>query len=192
MAKIKKYKNIKKLSLIIKFLAFVLFLGSIFGSILVNMLEKDKFNLLVQFLTNFIDNYGLKNFSQSFFESFFNNVKYLIIIWFLGYIKAAPFFVTIVIFFKGLSYGFTSSIFVQKYELASIIYTSFLYLPQSFIIIPAYFFVALKSFQYSNKLNKNKANFKQYLFVLLFILIVSLIISLVDLFISPKFIYILK
>lgn len=178
----------------LKYLAFFMILGSIIGSLIANVFidcdsSSNLSNLIGSFFTNCTSN--ILDNDYSFWKCFFKNIKYLIIIWILGFAKLGVLFIFVLIVLKGISYGFTMAFFIIEFGILGIFYACLFYLLQNIILIPFHFYVSLKACTYSSRKfykHKNSHTLRKYLLILVFVLIVSIIISLFDVIVCPKII----
>lgn len=180
----KKYKmlNLQKIKNSIKYLLIIMTIGSFIGSFV------GYYNGMISYENNlyfdgnkvlFIDG-GI----VSYIEIFLKNFKYLIVIWFLGFIYLGIIFIFLLGFIKGFSFGFTTSILFQTYNIDGLKYAIFNYVPQAFIYIPFFIFVSFKALQNIFEKNSTNSNKKldNYNYYKLFIIIIlfSVFISILD------------
>lgn len=182
---LKKYK-------MLKFLALCMILGSIFGSLTVNIfIDSNKVSFFSNLISTFLNNYkeSISGSNYSFFYCFLNNSKFLIIIWVLGFTKLGVLFIFLILILKGLFYGFTMAFFIIQFGIIGIFYACLFYLIQNIILIPCYFYVSINACSYClRKLYqyKNASNIRKYLKILIVVLILCAVISLFDIYIGPK------
>lgn len=158
---------------ILKKILIILLIGSILGSISTYYIDIYSYEKILNFnKQEYLDIINV-------FEIFIRNIKYFIIIWFLGFVDLGKIFIFLLIFIKGFNFGFATSIIFYQLKFAGIKYIIFNYLPQNFLYIPFFIFISFKSLQYiKERRNKNK----EYYRVLIFIFLVSLILSFFDIF----------
>lgn len=162
--------NLKKVEINIKILFLILLMGSIFGS-------------FFTYYTNMINYQNLFNLKDnilnitSILEIFIKNLKYFVVIWFLGYINIGNLFIFLLIFVKGFNFGFTTASIFYQFGLKGFKYIFFGYLPQSFIYVPFIIYVSYKALKYI-KQTKNK----EYYSIFFTIIIFSIILSLLDIY----------
>lgn len=138
----------------------------------------------------------LQNFGQYsepwdiFRESTLKYGKLFVIIWLLAFLPSGGFLpigglaATLLLIFRGASYGFSTAALIRGYGLAGAASAAILYLPQSLLLIPAYIFAAYSCVWYIQKTGE----IKSYLPVLIGGLAVSLLAGFIDAFIVPGFV----
>lgn len=188
----KKYKKYKISSLqaeknVIKYLIYYMILGSLIGSVLASYFNSKNFINQQVIFENLSFLQGKSPIT--YIEIFLKNSKYLIIIWFLGFISLGKVFIRFFVFLKGFNFGFTSAIILSSFTLDSLKYIALNYIPQSFISIPIYIFIAFSGLNYifKNKETNSLNTFYQYLYILAIIFIYSLLISFFDILFINNF-----
>lgn len=201
MTRVKRIKkNVYKLNMsfekmVILIFSFVMFIGTVIGAIIANFINESQFLELSKFMSGFFNDFGINSISKAdvFTECVIKYGKTIVILWFLGFISIGVIFILIVLFFKGISYGFTTAFIIKQFGTKGILYSLALYIPQSIILIPVYFFVAFFSLKYivkniGNKEIKNENSIlelKAYIVLLAIAGVFVLIAALIDIFITP-------
>ena len=194
-------ENIKEIILkkkiILVGVGIVLFLGLLFGSIYITILNNtDKKELLnnVEIYFNNIKNISFHDKLNIFKESFVKNIIYFLLIWILGISIIGFLIILFMIFYKSFILGFSISSIFAKYKVGGL-YKIIVYIfPSKIILLLLGVFLAVFSINLSNKLlnsciKKKSFNFNAYMgkyFLFLLICILACIItSLIDTFITP-------
>ena len=163
--------NLKRLEISIKKILFLLLIGSILGSIATYYIDIYNYDKVLNFDgQNYLDIINI-------LEIVIKNLKYFIIIWFLGFVDLGKIFIFLLSFVKGFNFGFTTAIIIYQLNFQGLKYAIFNYLPQAFLYIPFFIFVSFKALEYiEEKRNKNTNYYK----VLIFIFVFSLMLSFID------------
>lgn len=187
--------NISFDKMIILIFSFVMLIGATIGAIVANFISESQFLQLSKFISEFFSSFQLNSINKAdiFIECIIKYGKTIIILWFLGFISIGAIFILIVLFFKGISYGFTTAFIIRQFGSKGILYSLALYVPQNIILIPVYFLIAFFSFKYIVKnigskeiKNKNYAlELKAYVVLLAIGGIFVLLAALIDIFITP-------
>ena len=172
------------------FISFVLISGTIFGSIIANNLD----GLLIDNLSNSVKNFFSQNMKyvyesrvNLFANEFFKNIKTVLFLWVSGFMPFGNFFLSLILFLKGLSYGFTSSILFSVYKFKGIFYVLKFIFPTNFVLLLIFIFVAnhsirfLKSAQTQNK-NLLKQNMIEHTFIFIFSVSCVFLITLANIY----------
>ncbi len=158
------------------FISFLLISGTIFGSIIANNLD----GFLINNLNVAVKKFFLQNLKGAcenrvnlFANEFFKNIKTVLFLWISGFIPFGNFFLGIILFLKGLSYGFTSSILFSIYKFKGAFYISKFIFPINFALMLIFIFVAnhsIKFFKSTYTQNKNllKQSMLEYVFIFIF------------------------
>lgn len=192
---IKKIKTSKK-QVIVIIILIVLALGIIVGALIANNLDTLKKDELYTFTSKLIFNINSLEINKAtvLADCFIKYGKFVIIIWLLAFIPYGSIFSLLIIFTKGLSYGFTTSFLVSSYGVKGIYYAIQMYFIQNLFMIPTYFFVAYFCINYSmsqkEKINFNKTNnnILEYVIVLIISCACVFLVSLIEAFVLPNII----
>lgn len=158
------------------FISFLLISGTIFGSIMANNLDGFLINNLSFAVKKFFSQnlkYAYENRINLFANEFFKSIKTVLFLWISGFVPFGNFFLAIILFLKGLSYGFTSSILFSIYRFKGAFYISKFIFPINLALMLIFIFVAnhsikfLKSARTQNK-NLLKQNMLEYVFIFIF------------------------
>lgn len=187
--------NISFNKMVILLLCVTMLVGAAVGAVMANLMNIDQFTRLSQFMDNFFNDFGTSSISKAdiFNECIIKYGKTIIILWFLGFISVGAIFIFVVIFSKGLSYGFTTAFIIRQFGVKGILYSFALYIPQNIILIPVYFFIAFLSLKYILKNIGNKGaksgntvlELKAYMVSLAIAGVFILLAALTDIFITP-------
>ncbi|WP_158735241.1 stage II sporulation protein M [Alteribacillus sp. YIM 98480] len=130
------------------FSLILLFMGVIFGAVLVNSLslplKNDLYYYLQQFLTQFESGTDITA-RQIFLQSISHHAGYIGLMWVLGLSVAGVPFILILLFLKGVVSGFTIGFLVQQMGSGGFFLAFASILPQNIIVIPAYIIMAVTS-----------------------------------------------
>ncbi|MDQ0299534.1 stage II sporulation protein M [Salibacterium salarium] len=136
----------------------LLFMGIIFGAVLVNSLslplKNDLYGFVQQFLTQFGEGTDITS-KQIFVESLSQHVSYIALMWVLGLSVAGVPFILILLFLKGVVSGFTIGFLVQQMGSDGFFLAFTSILPQNVIIVPAYLIMAVVSISISLSIIKH-------------------------------------
>lgn len=182
---------------VVLFVVFVL--GVMSGSILVNLMSDVQTNNTLTFINGFLSNVNSTNVDASavFSVSLSNNLKTALILIISGLTIIGMPVIFVMVFFRGLSLGFTVGFFIRELGIKGVIFSLLSVLPQNIIIIPAIVSIGVTGVMFSTSIlkNKNHTGVKNYPYMLLnygilnLIFCTSLVIaSLIEGYISPAFI----
>ncbi|MFZ4452187.1 stage II sporulation protein M [Salibacterium aidingense] len=136
----------------------LLFMGIIFGAVLVNSLslplKNDLYGFVRQFFTQFREGADIAP-RHIFMQSLSQHSGYLILMWVLGLSVAGVPFILILLFLKGVVSGFTIGFLVQQMGSDGFFLAFTSILPQNLIIIPAYIIMAVVSISISLSIIKH-------------------------------------
>jgi uncharacterized membrane protein SpoIIM required for sporulation len=139
-------------------------------------------------LSGYLQNFGEYTEPWAVFrESALKYGKLFVIIWLLAFLPTGGFLpvgglaATLLLIFRGASYGFSTAALIHGYGLAGAASAAILYLPQSLLLIPSYIFAAYSCVWFTQKTGE----IKRYLPVLAGGLAMSLIAASIDAFITP-------
>ncbi len=180
-------------------ISFLFALGTITGIVTVNQLPQEQLNSLSNYLDNFITVISEQQ-SIEYYNVFLSSLSYnsllLGLIWILGITMVGiPVIVTLV-FFRGLSFGFTVGFLIDSTAIKGVLLTLLAILPHNILFIPCFFMVSVASISFSLLLIKNQVKSKSISilpelmnYTLLFIIIgIGFVAgSLIEAYISPTF-----
>ncbi|RSL32025.1 stage II sporulation protein M [Salibacterium salarium] len=137
----------------------LLFMGIIFGAVLVNSLslplKNDLYGFIQQFLSQFGEGTADITPRQIFVESVSQHASYVGLMWVLGLSVAGVPFILILLFLKGVVSGFTIGFLVQQMGSDGFFLAFSSILPQNLIIVPAYIIMAVVSISISFSIIKH-------------------------------------
>ncbi|SDH10573.1 stage II sporulation protein M [Alteribacillus persepolensis] len=130
------------------FSLILLFMGIVFGAVMVNSLslglKNDLYHYLQQFLTQFQSGTDITP-KHIFLQSISHHAGYVGLMWVLGLSVAGVPFILILLFLKGVVAGFTIGFLVQQMGSSGFFLAFASILPQNIIVIPAYIIMAVTS-----------------------------------------------
>lgn len=182
---------------VVLFLIFVL--GVIAGSISVNLISDIQTKNILTFINGFLSNINNISADSSavFSISLSNNLKTALILIISGLTVIGMPVIFVMLFFRGLSLGFTVGFIIKEMGIKGIIFSLLSILPQNIIIIPAIILIGVTGVVFSTSILKNKKYARtldypcllfNYGVLNLFFCISLLIASLIESYISPAFI----
>lgn len=143
--KTKIHAHIQQLSAIYIFVLLLLFIGVIFGAVIVNSMSAGQKQELSQYLNQFFVYFtkeGLSAKKDIFLQSYENNLKYIGMIWILGISLIGLPVIFILLFLKGIVVGFTVGLLVQQYGIKGFIISLASVLPQNFLMLPLFIYIS--------------------------------------------------
>lgn len=144
----KRNMTSKKIYLIA--IASMFFIGIAIGSFAGVLTSENKKTILIEYLNYFFENYNLvKNTSYSFIGTVLKYGKFLIPIWFLGYVKFGPYVSFVLLILKGVSLGYTSYFLYSIFGFYWIFYIFIMYFLTNIIFVPWTILVIYKSVLFS-------------------------------------------
>lgn len=167
-------RKIDKSSILFAIIISVI-LGSFSGSLIANRMDNfslDKINVSIE--NFFVRSDNSFDRIELFTSEFFKNGKVAVFLWFMAFIPFGKLFLMLLLFLKGLSYGFTSSIFFSLYKSKGVLYIAKYLIPQNFILLPVFIFISVCSFNYVNRIHIKRKNDYHNLLEYLFVLLISL------------------
>ncbi|SFE32099.1 stage II sporulation protein M [Alteribacillus iranensis] len=140
------------------FTLILLFMGVIFGAVLVNSLslplKNDLYGYVEQFLVHFETGTDITS-REIFLQSISHHTTYIGLMWVLGLSVAGVPFILILLFLKGVISGFTIGFLVQQMGSKGFFLAFTSVLPQNLIIVPAYIIMAVISISISLSIIKH-------------------------------------
>lgn len=193
---IKKDIYSKKIVIIIVFIIF--FIGLLFGSLYITILNNDNKKEILDSVSNYITSYKTITFSSKleiFRSSLINNFIYFIIMWSLGLSIIGIPVILIMIFFKSFVFGFSIGGLFACYKTKGLLLILVYIIPNLILLILnlllGIYSINLSIKLLTNALTKKTLNFGsfmgKYFFLLMIIILIIILSSLVEAFISPIF-----
>lgn len=132
------------------------------GAFTVNALSDSQTDELFTYIQDFfyILNAQDINNTELFKLSVFNNIKTLLILWFLGITIIGIPFILLIIGIKGFVIGFTVGFLIKSLNFKGIVFTFLGILPQNLIIIPCYIVLGITCINFSLSMIRNKVKTK--------------------------------
>ncbi len=179
------------------FTIILFMMGVIFGSFVIYSLSPSQKQELISYISNFlfgIGKNGLQGTKLAFKQIFFDNLKYLGIIWFLGLSIIGMPLIFLVIFLKGFLIGFTISFFISQLHWQGFLLSLVTIVPQNLLIVPVLIIAGVSGTLFSLSLmkgrGKNKAlssqqTFTSYSMLILILGGIIFFASLYEAYITP-------
>lgn len=181
------------------FVIVLLFMGVIFGAIIVNSLHIDLKQDLLFYLDQFFSQVEKEKIGEPsvvWKESYFSQLMYVGIIWLLGISIIGVPIILILLFLKGVVVGFTVGFLVNQMGMKGFLLAMVAVLPQNTIVIPVYILISTISIGFSIQLIKQLFIKKKtdtilpelvwYTFIFIMVGIVLIVSSGIEGYISPK------
>lgn len=194
------YLHIKENASIYLFVIVLLFMGVIFGAIVVNSLHNELKQDLLFYLKQFfsqVEKDKIGKPSIVWKESYFSQLMYIGIIWLLGISVIGLPIILILLFMKGVVVGFTVGFLVDQMGIEGFFLAIASVLPQNLIVIPVYIFISTVSIGFSIQLIKQLfikkqtdsilPNLVSYTFIFLIVGVILAGSSIIEGYISPQF-----
>ncbi|WP_404458116.1 stage II sporulation protein M [Sutcliffiella horikoshii] len=192
--------HIKEHSSLYLFIVVLFFMGVIFGAIVVNSMNFSQKQDLFVYLSRFFGQVEEGQFASSkdiFFQSYFHNIKYVLLMWVLGISIIGLPVILILLFLKGVVVGFTVGFLVNQLSWKGFLFSFVAILPQNMIAIPAYIIIGTLSVAFSLKMIRQQfvkriqepffQQFMRYTVAMGFICLLLLGASLIEALASPVF-----
>lgn len=192
-----KYSNYLQENITLYIFTIVLFImGIVLGSYLIYSLSGSQKQEILSTLNLFfsdINNLEL-NTQIAFREILYENIKYLLIIWFLGLSIVGMPLIFIIIYLKGLVVGFTISFFIFEMNWRGLLVAIIVIIPQNILIVPVLIIAGVSGVRFSISLIKSRKDknfsylhsFKTYLLISLMLVGILVIASSFEAFVSPS------
>ncbi|OWZ83991.1 stage II sporulation protein M [Natranaerobius trueperi] len=189
-----------KYNLILFLIVILLFMvGAIIGGFVVSGLSDDITSNLQSYLDNFyhfVSEDQSLDYHQVFLSSLGYHITLLGIIWLLGITMIGIPVLLLLVFLRGVAFGFTMVFLLQQSSFQEVIMAMISILPHNLLFIPSFFIISVASISFSILLIKNQLRRKSIHlmpelinYTLLFVMIgVGFIAgSLIEAYISPTF-----
>lgn len=160
---------------LIKNLMFYILVGSLFGSIVFNTSNFINFDELLGFIGDVVESGGKKYELYDIITVFLKNIKYIVGIWFLGFISIGKNLIPFLNFAKGFSIGYTSSIFLSKYGFSGIEYILKNYTINSIISIIIIVYISYKGISFDKNIESVINYLKHFILSALGVLLASFV-----------------
>lgn len=148
----KKHKShrLPRTKAVLLLILFSLIMGIVIGVVSSNCLSEQSYKKTADNTSLYLKSFKTNNQNKLdiFRESVVKYVKVVIIIWLLAFVPAGGFFTLIIIMVRGVSYGFTTSFLIKMFGSEGVVCAALLYLPQTLILIPTYFYIAFLSINF--------------------------------------------
>jgi stage II sporulation protein M len=180
------------------FIIVLLFVGIIFGAIIVNslgFLQKEELFFYLDRFFGQVANDKIANNKEMFVITYFNYLKTIGVMWLLGISIIGMPFIIIFLFLKGIMVGFTVGFLVNQFGLEGFLISLSTIMPQNLIILPAFILITVLGTNISIHMLRNQftvrrhENFGQvllkYVFSFVFVAIILAIPAFYESFVSP-------
>ncbi len=178
------------------FLVIIVIIGILTGSFFSVILNQNDKQLVIDNITNYIENINKINNLEILKNTFIVNILVIFGIWILGISVIGLFIVIILLFWKSFTLSFTVSSFILTYNLKGLL-LSFIYIfPHLIINMLIYLYIGSYALKFSILIikcifHKINLDLRKLMIIYLKVLIISLIIiiisSLYESFIMPFF-----
>lgn len=123
-------------------------MGTILGSIGANTMNQDQLAEINSYIGGIFTEFSGGNIETSIMQGMIKYGKYVLLIWCCGFLSPGAIFILLILVFKGISYGFTTSLLVKQYGAKGILLAAESYLPQNLILIPVLLLVSYFSLSF--------------------------------------------
>jgi len=185
---------------IIYFIITVLFfIGIVFGSISIKVLEPEKTNKILLFVNSLfksVDSTGINNISI-LRQSLIDNYKAIFAIWISSALFVGVILVPIIILFRGFALGFSVGFFVYEYGFKGFLFSVLGIFSQNLFIVPGIISISAIGLSFSIKNIKKKKNrsrnntfisdFMDYSLLTLLFSVLILVGCLIEAYLTPIF-----
>lgn len=178
----KKYNNLYS-NYTLFLILFIFIMSIIAGAIFINIVDLERKKQLTIYLSEFFTQ-DFSNKLDVFKQSFIKYSKIAIVIWLLAFVPLGNVFSALVLAFKGMSLGYTSSLFAIAYGVKGVYYAIVLYFFQNFILIPTYIVLTYKSIKFNKKRHLNF----EYIILLFICLAIIITVSFIESYFVPSII----
>ncbi|QFT89502.1 Stage II sporulation protein M [Bacillus sp. THAF10] len=192
--------HIKEHSSLYLFIVVLFFMGVIFGAIVVNSMNFTQKQDLLGYMSRFFGQVEEGNFANTkdiFFQSYFHNIKYVLLMWVLGISIIGLPVILILLFLRGVVIGFTVGFLVNQLSWEGFLLSFVSILPQNMVAIPAYIIIGTLSVAFSLKMIRQQfvkriqepffQHFLRYSMAMGLICVLLVPASFIEAFASPVF-----
>ncbi|OEF95554.1 stage II sporulation protein M [Vulcanibacillus modesticaldus] len=176
----------------------VLFImGVIFGSYIISSISQSQKQEIISYLNVFfheMNTGGWTNSQLALRQALFDNLKYLMLIWFLGLSIIGMPIIFLLIFMKGFVVGFTISFLIFEMHWRGLILSIVSIIPQNIVIVPVYIIAGVAGISFSlsliksrgkNRLITNQQSITSYTLLIIILAVILIFTSAFETFISP-------
>lgn len=175
-------------------LVMFLCIGIISGAICINRFNEEQNLKLINNFSLFFKYMGKEYNSLDMFKaSLLSNLKTTLIIWCLGLISLGIGIIPLIIFWEGISIGFTVGFLVKVFGIKGFIFSLIGLLPYYLVIIPGFIAIGAIGLSNSNHMRKSRSirgyynSLADYTFLILLFFIIFIFGSLIEGFYTPYF-----
>lgn len=184
---------------IVKFFFVILIfsIGVVFGAMAIKILPEGQKSELAGYLNIFFQDIAAHTeYSLDLFLTVLgNNLKFIFVIWILGFTIIGIPFILFIVFTRGFIIGFTVGILVNEFVFKGLLFALVAILPHNFLAIPILILISIFSINFSMQIiNKKKqinskllANSINYSIVCVILSLGMLISTLLEVYVSPVF-----
>ncbi|MBM7622814.1 stage II sporulation protein M [Sporohalobacter salinus] len=182
---------------ILLFLIIIFISGITFGAIAVKMLSSVEKNELVNYLSNFFQNFkGELTLQQEILaqEAIFYNLKLILLVWILGISMIGIPVIPILIFLRGFILGFAVGFLVDELAVKGFVFAVFSIVPHNLLAIPSLIIAGAAGISFGfnlfkSRLQRIQINFVQYFFgystLMIILAFILLIAGLIESYLTP-------
>jgi stage II sporulation protein M len=180
------------------FIVILLFVGIIFGAIIVNSLgfvQKEELFFYLERFFGQVTNDKIANSKEMFLVTYFNYLKTIGFMWVLGISIIGMPIIIIFLFLKGIMVGFTVGFLVNQFGIEGFLISLSTIMPQNLIVLPAFILITVLGTNISLQMLRNQftvrkqGNFGQnllkYVFSFILVAIILTIPAVYEAFVSP-------
>ncbi|OPA81558.1 stage II sporulation protein M [Paenibacillus selenitireducens] len=146
------------------FVAVLFIVGVVFGALMVNALSLEQQQELSSYVGNFIHTMDSKTTSahvQTFWQSAFDYLKWVALIWILGLSVVGLPFILVLDFIKGVLIGFTVGLLAGQFSWKGLLFALASIAPQNMIAIPVLFIVSVAAISFSLYMIRSRVMMKR-------------------------------
>lgn len=150
------------------FVAVLFIVGVVFGALMVNALSLEQQQELSSYVGNFIHTMDSQTASvhvQTFWQSAFDYLKWVALIWILGLSVVGLPFILVLDFMKGVLIGFTVGLLAGQFSWKGLLFALASMAPQNMIAIPVLFIVSVAAISFSLYMIRSRVMMKRSLVV---------------------------
>ncbi len=174
----------------------LLMAGIAIGSVVVQLIEKHELADLAHYFNAFMITYPIKDINSLLIaqKAIIGNIKFMLMIWFLGLTIIGIPAILLIVFIRGLILGFSVGFLVMQKGIIGIILSLLAVLPQNLFFIPAFIVASVAAIVFSLSLLKGTAgrygrtlsqSFFNYFILFVFLFSLNIFGSMVEGYFSP-------
>lgn len=191
-----KFSSYIQENIILYIFTIILFImGIVLGSYLIYSLSSSQKQEILSSLNLFFSDINSLELNShiAFLEILYDNIKYLLIIWFLGLSIVGMPLIFLLIYLKGVVVGFTVSFFIFEMNWRGLLLAISAIIPQNLLIVPVLIIASVSGVKFSLSLIKSRSEknfsylqlFKAYSVMTIALVGVLIITSAYEAFVTP-------